>query len=255
MFVNLYWILSNLVASRYCSLHILNISAAHRHSSVLIWQGWKLWPPICATNHSPPFPNRGFSLVESSGLRAVLPDFLSKHWEWAPPCSLKCRLAEDWPEMIVLPCFLGLKWPWSRGEEFGSCLFNPTCAFQGCGKGQLSEDDVGLGVNNVPQPTGQGWAQLGFCGRQVALLFLLLNLQFKVLFSLLDTAEKENPQISFYQISAQSGLCDWQVVFFYIFSVRSRAFHPSWTQSFWVTTRLSKKNTHFCFVVIKKILF
>ena len=171
MFVNLYWILSNLVASRYCSLHILNISAAHRHSSVLIWQGWKLWPPICATNQSPPFPNWGFSLVESSGLRAVLPDFLSKHWEWAPPCSLKCRLAEDSPKMIVLPRFHGLKWPWSRGEEFGRWLFNPTCAFQGCGKGQLSGDDVGLGVNNVPQPTGQGWAQLGFCGRQVALLF------------------------------------------------------------------------------------
>ena len=171
MFVYFHWILSNLVASQYCSLHLLNISAAHRHSSVLIWQGWKLWPPICATNHSPPFPNRGFSLVESSGLRAVLPDFLSKHWEWAPPCSLKCRLAEDWPKMIVLPRFLGLKWPWSRGEEFESCLFNPTCAFQGCGKGQLSGDDVGLGVKNVPQPTGQGWAQLGFCGRQVALLF------------------------------------------------------------------------------------
>ena len=219
MFVNLYWILSNLVASRYCSLHILNISAAHRHSSVLIWQGWKLWPPICATNHSPPFPNRGFSLVESSGLRAVLPDFLSKHWEWAPPCSLKCRLAEDWPEMIVLPCFLGLKWPWSRGEEFGRCLFNPTCAFQGCGKGQLSGDDVGLGVNNVPQPTGQGWAQLGFCGRQVALLFYN-SISNSKSSSLCWTpqfgyccAEKEKPQIPFHHISAQLGLCDWQVVF------------------------------------------
>ena len=219
MFLNLYWILSNLVASRYCSLHILNISAAHRHSSVLIWQGWKLWPPICATNHSPPFPNRGFSLVESSGLRAVLPDFLSKHWEWAPPCSLKCRLAEDWPQMIVLPCFLGLKWPWSRGEEFGRCLFNPTCAFQGCGKGQLSGDDVGLGVNNVPQPTGQGWAQLGFCGRQVALLFFISPSPIQSPLLLVEThqlvtAEKEKTQISFHHISAQLGLFDWQVVFF-----------------------------------------
>ena len=218
MFVYFHWILSNLVASQYCSLHILNISAAHRHSSVLIWQGWKLWPPICATNHSPPFPNRGFSLVESSGLRAVLPDFLSKHWEWAPPCSLKCRLAEDWPKMIVLPRFLGLKWPWSRGEEFESWLFNPTCAFQGCGKGQLSGDDVGLGVKNVPQPTGQGWAQLGVCGRQVALLFY---------FSIPNSKSSSpfwNPSIGFCwerkttnffsPYLTQLGLCDWQVVFF-----------------------------------------
>ena len=108
MFVNVYWILSNLVASSYCSLHILNISAAHRHSSVLIWQGWKLWPPICATNHSPPFPNRGFSLVESSGLRAVLPDFLSKHWEWAPPCSLKYPLAVGCQSRYL--CHFSLAW-------------------------------------------------------------------------------------------------------------------------------------------------
>ena len=81
------------IASQYCRLHLLNTFAAHRHSSVLIWQGWKLWPPICAANHSQALPNRALSLDEMPGLRAVLPDFLSKHWEWAPPCSLKCRLA------------------------------------------------------------------------------------------------------------------------------------------------------------------
>ena len=97
----------------------LNTFAAHRHSSVLICQRWKLWPPICATNHSHPFPNRALSLVEIPGLRAVLPDFLSKHWEWAPPCSLKCRLAEPAQSCKPLALFAGLKWPWSEAWEFG----------------------------------------------------------------------------------------------------------------------------------------
>ena len=95
----------------------LNTFGAHRHSSVLIWQQWKLWPPICAANHSEPLPKQALSLVEMPGLRAVLPDFLSKHWEWAPPCSLKCRLARLGQSRYLCPFSPAWSHPGVRREN------------------------------------------------------------------------------------------------------------------------------------------
>ena len=131
-----------------------------------------------------------------------------------PQMSVGWRFAKDDRSAL----FPWLEVTLKQRRRIWEVAFQPHMCFSGLRQGAVVRGWCGAGSDNVPQPTGQGWAQLGFCGRQVALLFTFpFPFQSPLLpfeTHQLVTAEKEKPKNSFHHISAQLGLCDWQVVFF-----------------------------------------